>query len=66
DWDDEDFDWDDEDFDWDDEDYEWDDEDYEWTFDPSEYKYEDYKDYMTEEQFNEMMKLMEELASKAS
>ena len=66
DWDDEDYDWDDEDFDWDDEDYEWDDEDYEWTFDPSEYKYEDYKDYMTEEQFNDWMKLMEEFTSESS
>ena len=68
DWDDDDWD----DFDWDDDDDDDeddqkttsssifdDDDDYE--FDPSQFKYEDYKDYMTEEEFNDWMKLMEEL-----
>ncbi|WP_295080428.1 DUF6583 family protein [Ruminococcus sp.] len=69
---------DDYDYDWDDdeEDYDWDDDDddYDWDssgnfsfeFDPSEYNYEDYKDNMTEEEFNEWMKLMEEFSNKAS
>ena len=75
-----DYDWDDddEDYDWDDDDEDYDrdddDDDYDWDssgnfsfeFDPSEYNYEDYKDKMTEEQFNEWMKLMEEFSNKAS
>ena len=67
DWDD--FDWDDDDDD-DDDDQKTttssifdDDDDYE--FDPSQFKYEDYKDYMTEEEFNDWMKLMEELMKEA-
>ena len=72
DWDDDDWD----DFDWDDDDDDDeddqkttsssifdDDDDYE--FDPSQFKYEDYKDYMTEEEFNDWMKLMEELMKEA-
>ena len=50
--DDDDFDFDDEDLDVDDED---DYDDFEFSFDPDSFKYEDYKDYMTEEEFNEMM-----------
>jgi hypothetical protein len=80
-WDDDDFDWDDdEDFDWDDdEDFDWDDEDDDIIggsssasseFDPDMYKYEDYKDFMTEEEFNEfvdeMKKYYEEYEKKAS
>lgn len=80
-WDDDDFDFDDdEDFDWDDdEDFDWDDEDEDiiggsssadYEFDPDMYKYEDYKDFMTEEEFNEfvdeMKKYYEESEKKAS
>ncbi len=80
-WEDDDFDWDDdEDFDWDDdEDFDWDDEDEDiiggsssanFEFDPDMYKYEDYKDFMTEEEFNEfvdeMKKYYEEYEKKAS
>lgn len=79
--DDDDFDFDDdEDFDWDDdEDFDWDDEDEDiiggsssadFEFDPDMYKYEDYKDFMTEEEFNEfvdeMKKYYEEYEKKAS
>ena len=63
---------DDEDFDWDD-----DDEDIiggsssaDFEFDPDMYKYEDYKDFMTEDEFNEfvdeMKKYYEEYEKKAS
>ena len=73
-----DYDWDDDDeeYDWDDEEYDWDDDDDDYNrdssgnlsfgSDPSEYNYEDYKNIMTEEQFNEWMKLMEDLSDKAS
>ena len=80
-WDDDDFDFDDdEDFDWDDdEDFDWDDDDEDiiggsssadFEFDPDMYKYEDYKDFMTEDEFNEfvdeMKKYYEEYEKKAS
>ena len=66
-----DYDWDDDDEDYDrdddDDDYDWDSSgNFSFEFDPSEYNYEDYKDKMTEEQFNEWMKLMEEFSNKAS
>lgn len=70
-WDDDDWD----DFDWDDDDDDDDDQkttsssilddDYDFEFDPSQYKYEDFKDYMTEDEFNEWMKLMEDLMKEA-
>ena len=56
DFDDDDFDFDDDDdddFDFDDDDDDYD--DFDFQFDPDSFKYEDYKDYMTEEEFNEMM-----------
>ena len=68
--DDDDFDWDDDDFDFDDEDreekkttssaFDDDDDDYSFNFefDPSQFKYEDYKDFMTEEEFNEFVEEM--------
>ena len=67
---DDDFDWDDDDFDFDDEDreetkttssaFDDDDDDYSFNFefDPSQFKYEDYKDFMTEEEFNEFVEEM--------
>lgn len=72
--------WDDDDFDFDDdEDFDWDDDDddiiggsssADFEFDPDMYKYEDYKDFMTEEEFNEfvdeMKKYYEESEKKAS
>jgi hypothetical protein len=66
-----DYDWDDDDEDYDrdddDDDYDWDSSgNFSFEFDPSEYNYEDYKDNMTEEEFNEWMKLMEEFSNKAS
>lgn len=68
--DDDDFDWDDDEFDFDDEDreekkttssaFDDDDDDYSFNFefDPSQFKYEDYKDFMTEEEFNEFVEEM--------
>ena len=35
-------------------------------FDPSQFKYEDFKDQMTEEEFNQWMDLMEQFTKKAS
>ena len=77
--DDDDFDWDDDDFDFDldddedvpkttsafddDDDYDY---DFDYEFDPSDYKYEDFKDFMTEEQFEEFLKEMEEYYNKYS
>ena len=52
DFDDDDFDFDDEDLDVDDED---DYDDFEFSFNPDDFKYEDYKDFMTEDEFNEWM-----------
>ena len=52
DFDDDDFDFDDEDLDLDDED---DYDDFEFSFNPDDFKYEDYKDFMTEDEFNEWM-----------
>ncbi|SHM53682.1 DUF6583 family protein [Ruminococcus flavefaciens] len=82
DYDDDDFDWDsdDDDFDWDsddDDDWDWDSDDDDddfgsssYKFDPDDFKYEDYKKYMTEEEFeeyvDEMKKYYEELEKKAS
>lgn len=52
-------DFDDDDFDFDDEDPDVDDEDdyddFEFSFNPDDFKYEDYKDFMTEDEFNEWM-----------
>ena len=68
--DDDDFNWDDDEFDFDDEDreekkttssaFDDDDDDYSFNFefDPSQFKYEDYKDFMTEEEFNEFVEEM--------
>lgn len=68
--DDDDFDLDDDEFDFDDEDreekkttssaFDDDDDDYSFNFefDPSQFKYEDYKDFMTEEEFNEFVEEM--------
>ncbi|MBQ6252795.1 DUF6583 family protein [Ruminococcus sp.] len=54
--DDDDFDFDD---DFDDDDFDFDDEDdyddFEFSFNPDDFKYEDYKDFMTEDEFNEWM-----------
>ena len=77
--DDDDFDWDDDDFDFDldddedvpkttsiyddDEDYDY---DFDFTFDPGQFKYEDYKDFMTEEEFNEFLEEMQEYYEKYS
>ena len=79
--DDDDFDFDDDDFDFDfddedkeekkttssafdeDDDYDY---DFDFSFDPSEFKYEDYKDFMTEEQFNEFIEEMQKYADEYS
>ena len=79
--DDDDLDWDDDDLDFDfdddedvprttsafdDEDYDDEDYDFNFEFDPSDYKYEDYKDFMTEEQFNEFVEEMQKYADEYS
>ena len=53
---DDDYDWDDDDYD--DDDYDWDD-DYEFKFDRSDYNYDDYKDFMTKEEFEEFLDELE-------